>query len=266
LRFAVFCVEGDTLSTLTAQPSIQTRAAQRRTGAHPDRYFFTITAFLMVLAVFCGFARSYYLAGIFRAPLPSPILHVHGAAFTLWMILLIAQTSLVAVRRTDLHRQLGLAGFVLAAAMIVIGVLAGTDSLFRHAGALDRFGRDPKMFYIVPLSDMVLFTIFVFCAFRARFTPPAHKRLLYIASTVLLVAPIARLPFAFSARNVPVDGLLSEIFLVALIGYDLWSTRRIHRVTIWAGTLLVLVQLTRIPIGKTGEWHAFADWVILHFR
>jgi hypothetical protein len=43
--------------------------------------------------------------------------------------------------------------------------------------------------------------------------------------------------------------------------YDLWSTRKVHRATLWAGAFLVLVSQVGLPIGKTAAWHAFASWV-----
>jgi len=46
-----------------------------------------------------------------------------------------------------------------------------------------------------------------------------------------------------------------------LVGYDLWSKRKVHRATLRAGTFLVLVQQIRPFIGRTGVWHAFASWV-----
>jgi hypothetical protein len=55
--------------------------------------------------------------------------------------------------------------------------------------------------------------------------------------------------------------LLSYIFLLVLVMYDLWSTRKVHRATIWAGVFLIFVQQIRVPIGKTAAWHAFASWV-----
>src|SRR5437879_12776943 len=50
---------------------------------------------LTLATVFVGFARTYFLAGVFRATLPSLIIHIHGAAFSSWIFLLIAQISLV---------------------------------------------------------------------------------------------------------------------------------------------------------------------------
>jgi hypothetical protein len=38
-------------------------------------------AVVILATVFIGFARSYYLAGVFRAPLPNLLVHIHGAVF-----------------------------------------------------------------------------------------------------------------------------------------------------------------------------------------
>jgi hypothetical protein len=228
-----------------------------------EHLFFSGMSILMLLTVFFGFARTYYLAGVFGAPLPSIIIHIHGAAFTCWILLLVTQTSLVAADRTAIHRKLGIGGFLLACTMLVLGVLAGTDNLLR---AHDVAGRDPKMFYIVPLSDMLLFGTFIYFAFRSRLNPAAHKRYILLATTALLVAAIARLPFAFLSRKNPIAGAASDLFLLALIAYDLWSTRKIHRVTLWSGIFLIVVQQSRIPIGKTALWHGFATWVQTHAR
>src|SRR6266496_2581252 len=242
------------MATIATQSvTTYSRSAADRRFEHP---FFLTMSLLMLVTVYFGFAHSYYLAGMLRAPLPSLIVHIHGAAFTLWILLYVTQTSLVFARRTDIHRRLGMAGFVLACIMVVLGVMAGTDSLVRSSMPVP--GRDPKMFYIVPLTDMLLFATFIYAAFRDRLDSPAHKRAIYLATSCLTVAAIARLPFAFSQRKNPIDGALSDIFLVALIAYDLWSTRKIHRVTLWAGGFMVLIQQIRIPVGKTAAWHVFA--------
>jgi hypothetical protein len=46
-----------------------------------DHLFFSGMAVFIFAVVFLGFAHTYYLAGMFRAPLPSIIVHIHGAVF-----------------------------------------------------------------------------------------------------------------------------------------------------------------------------------------
>jgi hypothetical protein len=154
-------------------------------------------------------------------------------------------------------------GFGLASLMILLGVLASTDSLRRAFGAGGTTGAfmDPKTFYIIPITDMLIFGTLVFCAFRARFNPAAHKRLILIATTGLMIAAVARWPVGFIQHNpLWVAELCTYGFLLLLVGFDLWSTGKVHRVTILASAFLIVVQRVRVPIGETGAWHGFATW------
>ncbi len=236
-------------------------------GASPSKFgvtrryehlFFSGMALLILGTVFLGFARTYFLAGVFRAPLPNLLIHIHGAVFFSWILLLIAQTSLVSAGRVDVHRRLGLAVFGLACLMVILGTLAATDALRRTFGG---FVQDPKTFYIVPITDMLIFGTLIFFAFRARLNPPAHKRLILIATTALMIAAVARWPFAFIQQTpLWVSELCTYGFLALLAAYDLWSTRKIHRATIWGSLFLIFVQRVRLPIGETAIWHSFATW------
>jgi len=59
----------------------------RRTIPRIENLFFSGMPALIFAAVFVGFARTYYLAGVFKAPLPNLIVHVHGMVFSLWQAL-----------------------------------------------------------------------------------------------------------------------------------------------------------------------------------
>ena len=245
------------MSTIALRPAASSKPRRALPGRRFDHLFFSSMALLMLATVFLGFARTYYLAGIFHAPLPSLIVHLHGAAFSCWILLLVTQTSLVSAGQVQTHRRLGIVGFGLACVMAILGVLAATDSLVRQSGAPTR---DVRFFYIIPLTDMVIFATLIFFAFHYRSDPATHKRLIFVGTVALLIAAIARWPF-LGHRDAVRAALLSYVFLFFLAAYDLWSTRKLHRATIWAGAFLIFVQQVRIPIGKTAAWHAFAAWV-----
>ena len=84
----------------------------------------------MGLTVVSGFARTYYgplTMGGPRATLTggpwTVVVHAHAALFTAWVVLFIVQTALISSRRVAVHRRLGIAGALLAAAMVAAGVL-----------------------------------------------------------------------------------------------------------------------------------------------
>ena len=191
-------------------------------------------ALLILGSVFLGFAHTYYLAGVFRAPLPSFIVHVHGAAFSCWILLLVTQTALVSAGRVDMHRRLGILGFLLACSMVILGVLAATNSLARGFAPP---GLDPLTFYVIPITDMAIFATLIFFAFRNRSDPSGHKRFILIATIALLIAAIARWPFtAFLGKPIAAT-LFSYVFLLLLVAYDLWSIRKVHRASVMGGRL-----------------------------
>src|SRR6202158_3138320 len=206
------------MATAIAHPSNPTKPSIGLPGGRYDHLFFSAMALLILATVFVGFADTYYLAGVFHAPLPSLIIHLHGAAFACWILLLVTQTSLVAAGGIDIHRRLGIAGFLLACLMVIVGVLAATDSLVHNSGPA---GFDAKAFYIIPLTDMLIFATLIFFAFRARSNPSAHKRLIFVGTVALMIAAIARWPI-WSHRNPITAALVSYVFLLILVTYDLW--------------------------------------------
>jgi FtsH-binding integral membrane protein len=243
------------MGTAVATSTVKVRAGVP--GRKYDHVFFSAMALLLLGSVFLGFAHSYYLAGMFHAPLPSAIIHVHGALFSSWILFLLAQTTLVAAGRTDVHRRIGIAGFLLACLMVIVGVWAGTNALARNFAPP---GVDAKTFYVIPITDMLVFAVLAFFAYRARFDSAAHKRIIIIATVALMIAAIARWPFPLLLGNPLAAALVSYLFLLMLMAYDLWSTHKIHRATIWASVFLIFVQQIRFPIAQTAAWHAFATW------
>src|ERR1700686_1544670 len=142
------------MATAVATSTVKVRAAGP--GRKYGHVFFSTMAVLLLGSVFLGFAHSYYLAGMFHAPLPSVIVHVHGAIFSSWILFLLVQTTLVAAGRTDVHRRIGIAGFLLACLMVVVGVWAATNSLGRGGGPP---GIDPKTVFIMPVTAMLIFSV-----------------------------------------------------------------------------------------------------------
>jgi hypothetical protein len=173
-------------------PTVSAQLSKHLPGRRFDHLFFTGMILLLIGIVFLGFAHSYYLAGIFHAPLKSPILQIHGAAYSCWMLLLLTQTALVSARRIDLHRRLGIAGFVLACLVVVLGVLAVANQLTRFA-----YAKDAILTFTAPeFAELFNFAVLAGLAFALRRKAAAHKRLVLLATIGLMGAALARWPSA----------------------------------------------------------------------
>src|SRR5258708_39896468 len=117
------------MATVVAHASNLAKPSVDLPGRRYDHVFFSAMALLMLATVFVGFARTYYLAGVFHAPLPSLIIHLHGAVFSCWILLLVTQPSLVSAGRVDFHSRLCLPGCLLQCSLVIVGVLQCTGSL-----------------------------------------------------------------------------------------------------------------------------------------
>ena len=232
-------------------------------GRSGERRFYTAVATTMFAAVFLGFARSFFLRPLFPA-WPSPpetIFYVHGAAFTAWCLLMVAQPVLVAGGRIDLHRRIGTVGGVLAAMMVVLGVVGALVAAGRPRGFVG-VPVPPLQFLAIPLFDMGLFAALVALALAWRRDVQSHKRLMILASVNLLGAGIARWPFAFLSVGPAAYFGLADLFIVALAAWDFASRGRLHPVTLWGGLAVVVSQPLRLVLSGTEAWMSFARWAV----
>src|SRR6266446_5516052 len=210
-------------------PASGRRPTYRPVNRTVERVFYSGMAILLCICVYIGFSATYFQAGMLRAPLPSPILHIHGAVFTLWMLLFVAQAALISARRVNWHRSFGTVAFLLPPIMVVLGAIAAIDALHRGVkiGPLD-----PAVSAAIPLIGIVGFTIVIYAAWRARRRPDAHKRLILLATIGLVEAAFGRFPWdriGLPPAAGAVTGLGIMVLLVII--YDLVSLHRIHRST-----------------------------------
>lgn len=225
-----------------------------------ERVFFVGMAILLCVVVAIGFSPTYFRAGFIRAPLPSPILHIHGAVFTLWMALFVVQAALISAKRVAWHRSFGIVAFCLPPIMVVLGVVAALDALKRKVmiGQLD-----PAVSFAIPMLGIACFAVVIFASWRTRRKPDSHKRLILLATVGLTEAALGRFPWVqmgIGPAQGAVVGLGILVLLVVL--YDLISLHRVHKATMWAAPLTFVLGAFAVPIGMTAGWHRFAGFMI----
>lgn len=230
-----------------------------------DRAYYSGMAIAMALAVFIGFARTYYLSAHFGTTTTfsggpfSPIVRAHAALFTTWVVLFLVQTSLIAAHRVAVHRRLGIAISVLAAAMIVVGTATAIASARRGGGPP---GADPLSFLAIPLGDIALFTVLITSALLLRRKKEAHKRLMLLAYTAILAAAVARIPGVLPLGPLGFYGLTFLPVLLLGVTYDWVTRRRVHPAYLWGGALLVASVPLRLMISATSGWHRLAEMLV----
>jgi hypothetical protein len=249
--------------------AISVTAAQVRLAG--ERRFFTGMALSMAAVAFAGFARTYYLAGFHDAPTPvlTPWIHVHGALCSVWVLLLIVQTRLIAAGQRATHALLGSLGAVVAAATFITGIYVAIHSQRRvHTATTADTLADPYVFLIFPFTSVCLFALFVVLGVARRHHAEAHKRLMLLATANLIIPALARIVTQVSGelQIVGVPGvvgavILLNVFLVAMAIHDLSTRGKLHPVTLWGGGFVLLSEPLRFVIGFSAPWQAFAQAV-----
>jgi hypothetical protein len=113
-------------------------------------------ALVAVLTVAAGFGHSIHARASSPSPRLTPLVILHGAAFTAWVLLFLVQALLISTGRTALHRRMGLAGVALAVFMVGSAVPLALD-----AARLGALPGDPLAFLLVILADLLSFALCV---------------------------------------------------------------------------------------------------------
>jgi hypothetical protein len=203
MRFSAHGMQRRSLGAVLRMEATALTSVPGRVAA--DRWPYLLTALLFAVVAIIGFARNSVAIATGAVPDVALIVHVHAALMTAWLVLLLVQTASMSTGRRRLHVQLGLFSLALAPAMVVAmifvtlqAVTARLASDFPEAGA--------AVFY-------------VWAVLTRRSAPETHKRMMVMATFVLIDAGILRMPW--------------------LPGNDLWDSRAwLELITRMAGELI----------------------------
>jgi hypothetical protein len=222
-------------------------------------FFFVVMAAAVIAAVFAGFEPTFYFRGFHTQTRPmSVLLHVHGIVFSVWVILFLAQTLLIARGNYRWHRRLGWALVAVAAAMIVLVILAMVEELRRVSGF-----PPPPLALALSAFDILVFGILVSSALYLRRLPDWHKRLMTSATIVLLGAPMFRVvTHRFGIHDGTMIDVLStlmvDVFFIPCVVYDLITRRAVHPAYLLGIGLIVADQIAQIEVIDWAPWINFS--------
>ena len=152
-----------------------------------------------------------------------------------------------------IHRRLGVAGAGLAALVVVVGLTTAVAFARRTVAT---GGAGTLAFLAIPFGDMLVFAILAGAGIFYRRRPETHKRLMLVATISILGAAISRWPFAIMQTGPVPFFVVTDIFVLTGVCYDLVSQRRIHSAYVWGGLLLLISQPVRLAVGHTDTWLA----------
>jgi hypothetical protein len=227
-----------------------------------DRRLFLLVALVFPITILIGFARTYYLRFAFDTPpIPSVLVHLHGALMTTWIAFFIAQVWLIRSKRQRTHMKFGMLGVVLGIAMIAVGFLTAVAAA-KYGSTSTPPGIPPLAFLAIPIFDIVLFAIFFGGAIYYRKRPATHKRLLLLTVLNFLPPAIGRFPIESLQSFGPLFFFgVPTVLTIGLLIYDTRRNRKLNWVFLAGAIVLIASYPLRIMLAGTDLWMGFAAWL-----
>jgi hypothetical protein len=241
-----------------------------------DRWIFVFMAAWFIVIVLTGFVPDSLkrIAAVRAGELPPfpLVLHFHAVLMGSFLLVLLAQTWLMATGRDALHKQLGALGMVLAVSLIVAGfILAPTiyhqmwDAAHSWVpGAAEKFGGKVHFLENIILMQSlagISFGLFLAIGLAARARDAGlHKRMMILATAMPLTAAFVRIPLLPTTMPVsPLSLILCVLAAVSpMLVWDVMRNGRVHNAYwIWIAVWLPLVVAVNVA-WDTPWWHAIA--------
>lgn len=236
-------------------------ASRARPAPDGERRFYTRMAIFMIVLMLIGFGPSFYLRGVVVVPRPNPsitpMVLLHGVAFTAWMLLFLAQTMFVSGGRRDLHIRLGTFGMGLAALLIPLMYIAAVGQVAR---ANHPPFATPLGWTAIPLFIIPAFAALLWLGWRNRRRADAHKRLMLSAALMMMDPAIGRLPIlppSFASQCAL--SMLAWATFIPLFVHDWRSLGRVHWATITGASLFAIALSLRMLALEAPAWAEFAS-------
>jgi hypothetical protein len=222
-------------------------------SARPMRYFFVIMACVFPVLAVIGFFPSYMAVNSGAIKLHW-FAHVHGAIMSSWLLLFIAQTWLAAKGNLRFHRQLGLFSVGLGAIVWMCMITASTRARLAYHFPMED---DVWDILLVELYASSLFALFLGWGILVRKNAAAHKRLLLLATIIIMTAAVDRIRFLPGVSSM-MRFVYLDILLIPLFIYDFVTIKRIHKITLIGAACIIAFQISITLSWGTPRWHKFA--------
>lgn len=205
-------------------------------SARDDRVPSAVWLGILWMGIAAGFGVD-FLGFLKHQPPPPKVIWVHAFVFTMWLVLLTAQVTLVLRDRVSWHRRFGWFAVGWAGLMAVLGPWAALASQFARYL--------PPQFLAVNLVDIAGFLALLAWAVALRKNPAAHRRMMILATVALADPGFARITKWLLATT-PSWALpwffhvfYGNVLLVALmVAWDWWRGRLMRSFVIGAAALL----------------------------
>jgi hypothetical protein len=250
------------IKIMGSEPTADRRSEMAARPANPlARFSYFILSLIIATVVVAGFSQTINARLLHPPSVRPPIVYIHAAVFTSWVILFMLQAALIATGNVKLHRKVGVLGFALGVTLPITGVAIAIVSTRFYT----RVGHpDPAPFLAITLNDMIEYSFFFGLAIYWRKKSEFHRRLMFIATCTLMSAAIGRLLPASLASEVQWIYVGVDALILLGLGRDWIVNKRIHPVYLYGLPAALLGQLIalHLDLSRSPVWLGIAHRLV----
>jgi hypothetical protein len=218
---------------------------------------------LVIVTALVGFWPTYFgpaLKGRVHVP---PLIHLHAVIYVTWLALFATQVILAATNRVKLHMQFGRWMMAYGVVVVIAGLMALAQAFGKRLATEDVFRAQRYLFGV--LKDLVFFVPFLIAGWLYRREPEIHKRLMIVATTILVLPAVSRMSFLGTPVPLWKFMLVWPIPVYLLMVHDFYKKRIIHPVYL-IGVAAMLTMRLILPLGSSHAWQSIAALITALYR
>ena len=230
-----------------------------QTNNHKTKFFLAIGV-IGLFAVLTGFSTTFLIPlgkGTFEAPL---IIYIHGAFAFSWICLFITQSLLVQNNCVRQHRLLGFLGLVIATGVTLTLIPVGLYQVEKELG--QGLGQIAISSIIGTITSAIIFISLVLTGILKRHKPSTHKRLMLLATMLLLWPAWFRFRHIFPSVPNPEIWfaiVLTDSLIIISIIWDKITYGKVNPTLLYTGLFIIIEHTVEAYMFDTTLWSELAN-------
>lgn len=227
---------------------------------------YTLLGAIGLAAVLIGFSKTFIIPvtnATFSAPL---IIYVHGFLALSWIVLFLFQAYLIKAENWPTHMTMGMLGLLIAVGVALTIPFAGAYQVEKDIA--QGLGDMAVSTIIGTFTSALVYISLVLAGLRYRKSPETHKRLMLLATLVVLWPAWFRFRHFFPSIPNPEIWfalvLADSLIIVAWI-WDKIANGRIHPTLIYVGSFVIIEQTFEVLTFDSEPWRAVAKAIYTLF-
>ena len=170
------------------------------------------------------------------------VVHIHGVLLSLWLVMLIAQSTLIRINRRELHMQIGKLSYVLAPLVLLSIATIRHNALGR---AEDPFvDRELVLLFSNAIAQPLTFAATYLLAIYNRSDPATHARFM-LCTLIPSAGPIFnRVMSAYVTDAFVWAPITQNVAVLSLVGLSIWDWTERKRLNVFPVILGLTLALT----------------------